>query len=94
MKTPRSTLIVGGHGKTGRRVAERLRARGAPVRLGSRSSAPAFDWNDEATWASALDGVGAAYITYAPDLAVPWAAEQVRRFVVRAVGATEGAWVR
>ena len=30
MKTARNTLIVGGSGKTGRRVAERLRARGLP----------------------------------------------------------------
>jgi uncharacterized protein YbjT (DUF2867 family) len=87
MKTATSTLIVGGNGKTGRRVAERLRARGLPFRLASRSSAPAFDWNDESTWASSLTGTRAAYITYAPDLAVPWAAEHVRRFVQRAVGA-------
>ena len=87
MKTPRSTLIVGGNGKTGRRVAERLRAQRVPVRLGSRSSTPPFDWNDESTWASALEGTRAAYIAYAPDLAVPWAAEHVRSFVRRAVGA-------
>ena len=78
---------MGGNGKTGRRVAERLRARGVPFRLASRSSAPAFDWNDESTWASALEGMRAAYLTYAPDLAVPWAAEHVRRFVQRAVAA-------
>ena len=87
MKTARNTLIVGGSGKTGRRVAERLRARGLPFRLAFRSSTPAFDWNDESTWASTLDGMNAAYVTYAPDLAVPWAAEHVRRFVQRAVGA-------
>ena len=34
---PRPTLITGGTGKTGRRVAERLAARGIPVRIGSRS---------------------------------------------------------
>ena len=87
MKTPRSTLIVGGNGKTGRRVADRLRERRLPFRLASRSTAPAFDWKEERTWAAALDGMGAAYITYAPDLAVPWAADHVRRFVQRAVGA-------
>ena len=32
------TLVVGGTGKTGRRVAERLAARGVPVRIGSRSA--------------------------------------------------------
>ncbi|MBZ9655643.1 NAD(P)H-binding protein [Phyllobacterium lublinensis] len=70
-------LIVGGTGKTGRRVAERLTARGIPVRLGSRSGNPVFDWENPATWTTALDGVSAAYITYYPDLAVPGAAEAV-----------------
>jgi uncharacterized protein YbjT (DUF2867 family) len=82
----KTTLVVGGMGsKTGRRVAERLRGKGVPVRLGSRSSSPAFDWNDENTWAGALEGVRAAYVTYHPDLAVPGAADQVRRFSSRAV---------
>jgi nucleoside-diphosphate-sugar epimerase len=31
------TLVTGGTGKTGRRVAERLAARGLPVRIGSRA---------------------------------------------------------
>jgi uncharacterized protein YbjT (DUF2867 family) len=70
-------LIVGGTGKTGRRVAERLTARGIPVRLGSRSGNPVFDWENPATWTTALEGVSAAYITYYPDLAVPGAAEAV-----------------
>ena len=73
------TLIVGGTGKTGRRVAERLEARGVPVRIGSRSADPSFDWEDPTTWAPALQDVAAAYVTYYPDLAVPGAAEQVRR---------------
>jgi uncharacterized protein YbjT (DUF2867 family) len=81
----KTTLVVGGMGKTGRRVAERLQAKSVPVRLGSRSSSPAFDWNDEHTWTAALDGVHAAYVTYHPDLAVPGAAEQVRRFSSQAV---------
>jgi uncharacterized protein YbjT (DUF2867 family) len=32
------TLVLGGTGKTGRRVAERLRALGRPVRIGSRAA--------------------------------------------------------
>ncbi|MCV3207944.1 NAD(P)H-binding protein [Mesorhizobium sp. YC-39] len=71
------TLILGGTGKTGRRLAERLTAQGLPVRIGSRSGMPAFDWQDKASWAPALDGVGAVYISYYPDLAVPGAAEAV-----------------
>src|SRR5258706_5731206 len=59
----RPTLVLGGTGKTGRRVVERLTARGLPVRVGSRSGgAPRFDWEDRSTWAPALDGAGAAYI--------------------------------
>ena len=38
------TLVLGGTGKTGRRVVERLRERGLPVRIGSRSGVPRFDW--------------------------------------------------
>ena len=72
-----TTLIVGGAGKTGRRVAERLRARGVPVRIASRSSAPAFDWEDRAGWPAALAGAQAAYVTYYPDLAVPGAADAI-----------------
>jgi uncharacterized protein YbjT (DUF2867 family) len=79
------TLLVGGTGKTGRRVAERLQARGLPVRIGSRSAAPPFDWEDPETWAAALRGVAAAYVTYYPDLAVPGAADQVSAFAELAV---------
>jgi len=82
-----TTLVVGGTGKTGRRVAERLRARGVPVRIGSRSAAPPFDWDRPETWAPAVAGVRAAYVAYAPDLAVPGAAEKVRNFAAVAVEA-------
>lgn len=84
-KLKQTTLIIGGTGKTGRRVAQRLDARGLPYRTASRSSASRFDWDDERTWASAIAGVGAAYITYHPDLAVPSAADKVRSFVRCAV---------
>ena len=52
-------LILGGSGKTGRRVAERLSAKGKDVRLASRSTVPAFDWTDPSGWAAALDGADA-----------------------------------
>lgn len=66
-------LVLGGTGKTGRRIAERLVARGLPVRVGSRSASPAFDWNDRSSWAPALEGVSAIYISYFPDIALPGA---------------------
>ena len=62
----RMTLVVGATGKIGRRVVERLSENGHPVRKGSRQSDPLFDWGDQSTWAAALDGVTAAYISYAP----------------------------
>jgi uncharacterized protein YbjT (DUF2867 family) len=74
-----TTLVVGGTGTTGRRVAARLTALGRPVRIGTRSSSPRFDWDDPDTWAPALDGVGAAYLTYAPDLGMPEAAGRIAR---------------
>jgi uncharacterized protein YbjT (DUF2867 family) len=65
------TLVLGGTGKSGRRVAQRLQAHGVPVRIGSRSGQPAFDWEDQTSWAPALRGVTAVYVTYYPDLALP-----------------------
>jgi uncharacterized protein YbjT (DUF2867 family) len=78
-------LVLGGTGKTGRRVAERLAERGLPVRIGSRSAEPPFDWEKPDTWATALDGVSAAYVSYYPDLAIPGAPEAVRSFTELAV---------
>jgi uncharacterized protein YbjT (DUF2867 family) len=79
------TLVIGGTGKTGRRVAERLTAGGVPIRIGSRSGEPPFDWEDQTTWAPALRDVGAVYITYYSDLAFPGASDRVQRFVDLAV---------
>ena len=78
------TLVLGGTGKTGRRVAERLTAAGQTVRLGSRSAVPSFDWDNEKSWDACLKGVTAVYITYAPDLAMPGATDAIEAFVERA----------
>lgn len=77
---PETTLVVGGTGKTGRRVVERLRARNLPVRVGSRQGEPSFDWDEAATWAPALRGVSFAYVSFVPDLGVPGAAATVGAF--------------
>ena len=86
-KPPQSdlTLVVGGTGKTGRRVADRLIARGRAVRIGSRSASPPFDWEDESTWAPAVQEVTSAYVTYYPDLAFAGAADRIAKFVDVAV---------
>ena len=80
-----TTLVLGGTGKTGRRVAERLRARELPYRLGSRSGATPFDWEDDSTWAPALRGIASVYVSFAPDLAVPGATATVGAFADLAV---------
>lgn len=78
------TLILGGTGKTGRRVAERLKNKGHKVRIGSRSANTTFDWDNEKSWSAALQDVTAVYITYAPDLAMPGAPDAIQAFVDRA----------
>jgi uncharacterized protein YbjT (DUF2867 family) len=84
---PRPILLTGGTGKTGRRVAERLEALGLPVRVGSRRAVPPFDWDEPSTWAAALDGARAVYVTYAPEIAFQGGAEAVDAFVRQAVAA-------
>jgi uncharacterized protein YbjT (DUF2867 family) len=79
------TLVIGGTGKTGRRVAERLRALGRRTRIGSRRGDPPFDWNDPASWSAALAGVTAVYITFAPDLAIPGSKNAIEEFAKLAV---------
>jgi uncharacterized protein YbjT (DUF2867 family) len=84
MTTSDLTLVLGGTGKTGRRVADRLLALGRPVRIGSRAGDPPFDWTDRSTWPASLAGVRAAYLTYQPDLAFPGAAEAVGEYAALA----------
>lgn len=76
----RPILVLSATGKTGRRVDQRLTEHGIPVRAGSRSAEPPFDWDDAATWPAALGGVRAVYIAYQPDLAVPGAVDTVGAF--------------
>lgn len=73
-------LVVGATGKTGRRVADRLAVAGVPVRRASRSGQFTFDWDDERNWPRVLRGARAAYVTVAPDLAAPGAADRAGRF--------------
>ncbi len=75
------TLVLGGTGKTGRRVAQRLTDKGYNVRIGSRSASPAFDWNNQKGWDACLKDVTAVYITYTPDLAMPGATDAIQAFV-------------
>jgi uncharacterized protein YbjT (DUF2867 family) len=72
------TLVLGGNGKTGRRIVERLTARDVPVRVGSRSLP--FDWYDDSTWDAALDDVSTVYVSFFPDLAIEGAPEIIGAF--------------
>ena len=83
----RPTLVLGGTGKTGRRVVERLTRRDVPVRIGSRSAGVPFDWEQPATWAGALADVEAVYVAYAPDIGMPGSTDVIARLVEAARGA-------
>jgi nucleoside-diphosphate-sugar epimerase len=53
---PKPILVLGATGKTGGRVAQRLTERGIALRAGSRAAEPPFDWDNHATWPTALRG--------------------------------------
>lgn len=74
-------LIIGGTGKTGRKVVKSLQQLHQNVRIGSRSAEVPFDWNDDSTWEAALEGIDRMYITYQPDLAVPGALEAIEKLI-------------
>lgn len=80
----RPVAVLGGTGKTGRRIVERLQTRHVPVRAAARGGPHRFDWADPTTWAPVLDGAAAVYVAYAPDLAMPGAPETVARLAAQA----------
>jgi uncharacterized protein YbjT (DUF2867 family) len=82
-----TTLITGGTGKTGRRVAQTLSDLGHPIRVVNRHSDPRFDWRDPDTWDRVLADCDAAYVTFQPDIGLPGADEIVSAFARTAVGA-------
>jgi uncharacterized protein YbjT (DUF2867 family) len=88
--TEQPILVTGGTGTTGGRVAHRLRSRGVPVRVASRSSDCRLDWADPACWDTALAGASAVYLAYAPDLAVPGSDDVLAAFTDRAARAGVG----
>lgn len=74
-------LVIGGTGKTGKRIVNLLNNLGHNVRVGSRGGSPAFDWHQPEGWPAAVEGIDRIYITYQPDLAVPGALEAIEQLV-------------
>ncbi len=73
-------LVLGGGGKTGKRIVERLTKLNLPVKIASRNTNPAFDWGNPYTWPNALSGIQKVYISYQPDLAVPGSTDKIESF--------------
>jgi uncharacterized protein YbjT (DUF2867 family) len=78
--TPSNTLVLGGSGKTGSRVAARLTRLGLGVRTAARNGADVrFDWDDPATYRPALEDTGRVYLV-APVMRTDFA-DQVSNFL-------------
>lgn len=84
MKTNK-ILVIGGNGKTGRRVVQLLEKKeNISVRIGSRSAVLPFDWEKPETWSFVLQDIDSVYITFQPDLAIPSAPETIQNFTLLA----------
>ncbi len=77
-------LVLGGTGKTGKRIVNILKHQGHHVRIGSRHAELPFDWHQPDDWPVVLEGMEKVYITYQPDLAVPGALEAIETLVKHA----------
>ncbi|WP_207913979.1 NmrA family transcriptional regulator [Micromonospora sp. KC213] len=78
MANENTTLVIGGTGRVGRRVTQKLDKRGVNVKVASRSGVPPFDWEKPDTWNSGIfTGVKSAYIMFYPEVEWPGASESV-----------------
>jgi uncharacterized protein YbjT (DUF2867 family) len=75
-KPPEQHILgLGATGKTGSRVAQKLRDAGVAVRAAARTGADVhFDWSDPATFEPALDGITGVYLI-SPVLRVDFAGD-------------------
>ncbi|CCM74226.1 NmrA family NAD(P)-binding protein [Rhizobium mesoamericanum] len=78
-------ILIGGAGKTGGRIAERLTRKDLNFRFASRSTARPFDWAKPADWSATLIGARSAYVSFQPDLVVSWAADAIGALASTAV---------
>jgi uncharacterized protein YbjT (DUF2867 family) len=72
--TPTRVVVLGGTGKTGRRVAATLQASRVEVLTAARRGDRIFDWESPDTWDGLWDGADAAYLV---DSQLPDAADQM-----------------
>ena len=77
-------LVIGGTGKTGRRVAKNLNQSGHNVRVVGRKTTPAFNWEDPESYDTVLKDMDRAYIVYYPDLAVPGSRDAIATLTEKA----------
>ncbi|HTE08191.1 MAG TPA: NmrA family NAD(P)-binding protein [Flavitalea sp.] len=82
---PAEILLLGGKGKTGKKIADRLSRLGQPYRYSSRQGQPRFEWEDQSTWRSVLKNSNSVYIAYQPDLAAPGAVQKIDELTKLAV---------
>ncbi|MET9026344.1 NAD(P)H-binding protein [Nocardia sp. NPDC004168] len=81
-------LILGGTGKTGRRIARHLRAAGHPVRAVARTGGDMpFDLGDPTTWSAVLDGATSAYLVEPALQFTDEGRARIPKFIEAAVGA-------
>ncbi|MEL6699889.1 MAG: NmrA family NAD(P)-binding protein [Bacteroidota bacterium] len=78
-------VVIGGNGKTGRRVAKNLTDLGHNVRVVGRKTSPAFDWENPQTYEAALKDMDRAYVVYYPDLAVPGSKDAITTLTEKAM---------
>jgi uncharacterized protein YbjT (DUF2867 family) len=81
----RPILVLGGTGRTGRRIVGQLDRRGHAVRVGSRRAEPALDSSDRATREAAVQGVRATYVLDPADVGAEDGAAVLRDFCALAV---------
>ena len=83
-------LVIGGNGKNGRRVVEKLRDQQHRVistnrfKEGLRENERYFDWNDKNTYAPALKDMSKVYIVH-PDTSMPEAQGQFKELLAKLI---------
>ncbi|GIN73940.1 NmrA family transcriptional regulator [Bacillus sp. J14TS2] len=75
-----SILIIGGTGKVGRRVNDKLMDLDRKTVVASRKVYPYFNWSDSTTWRETLKGYKQAFVTYFPDLLVEQSTQDIQLF--------------